>query len=655
MTHPSDGEAFITLHVDGDRVTPEMEEIVRRSSEQVERTAGPKAGENIGSGVATGIEKELERPEHGSEIARAVERSLSTEHVNSSHLFQGAERDVEGAARTVAEDFIQAFEEAVTSGGGNGKGPFSFLGTAITDAFSAGFNVPAKSPLIAFLVPAFGALADVIGSAVVAVEALGAALAAIPSLIGAISLEAGTLYLIFHSTFKEFIAAYNAQNAKDFQKAIEGLTLPAQKFATEFIPAVHKFFHDLEFFAQYNFFWRLGSVIIPGVITQLTRELGPAVAQIASGFGYLAQQLGIFLSNQDVAALIKDIGVAAGNFIANSAPALVKLLDGFTKFADKMLPFATTLGTGFLKILGQIGDFFGKLADNPKFQQWLNDMVPILGLVGDVLKSAGDLLIAFFDTLNQAGGKSLLSTLVWALNQLATFFASPVGEMFMKELIIGINTLTVGFVGLVIIIGSLLSVIGGVWYGIKGVADAVSHFFSGLSDWFDGLKKDVSDWFHHLAATATGFPQVLRNAIGDLSTLLVHAGESLITGFINGMKNMFGSAVGAAKGLLSDIADLFPHSPAKKGPFSGKGHTFYSGQALMNDFAKGMEVAAGTVTSTASTVMSSIVFGPGSVNVNFEGSEAPTYDEARITGSAVGAGITQQLATRDAALAVRTL
>ena len=52
------------------------------------------------------------------------------------------------------------------------------------------------------------------------------------------------------------------------------------------------------------------------------------------------------------------------------------------------------------------------------------------------------------------------------------------------------------------------------------------------------------------------------------------------------------SVAGAVSGALSDIRGLFPFSPAKWGPFSGRGYTSYSGKALMGDFGKSIVKAA---------------------------------------------------------------
>ncbi|MEV7907617.1 hypothetical protein, partial [Streptomyces anulatus] len=59
------------------------------------------------------------------------------------------------------------------------------------------------------------------------------------------------------------------------------------------------------------------------------------------------------------------------------------------------------------------------------------------------------------------------------------------------------------------------------------------------------------------------------------------------------------NAYNAASDILGRIRDLFPFSPAKEGPFSGRGWTLFSGMSLAEGFADGMTRGAGLVRSAA--------------------------------------------------------
>jgi hypothetical protein len=54
------------------------------------------------------------------------------------------------------------------------------------------------------------------------------------------------------------------------------------------------------------------------------------------------------------------------------------------------------------------------------------------------------------------------------------------------------------------------------------------------------------------------------------------------------MRNNMGLVTSAASAIAAAARAFFPNSPAKKGPFSGRGYTPWSGRALVKDFAGGM-------------------------------------------------------------------
>lgn len=84
-------------------------------------------------------------------------------------------------------------------------------------------------------------------------------------------------------------------------------------------------------------------------------------------------------------------------------------------------------------------------------------------------------------------------------------------------------------------------------------------------------------------------PSRAASSLGGLGGLLVAAGRSLIRGFIDGIVSMIGAVRGAVSGVVDAARDYFPFSPAKKGPFSGRGYTSYSGRALIEGFEDGIK------------------------------------------------------------------
>lgn len=134
------------------------------------------------------------------------------------------------------------------------------------------------------------------------------------------------------------------------------------------------------------------------------------------------------------------------------------------------------------------------------------------------------------------------------------------------------------------------------WDGIKEIITKFKNFFDELKHAADGGMGPLIDFFKTI-------PGKLFNAIVDLGQVLYDAGVSILNSFWNGLKARWDDIYGWFKGKLGALRDLLPFSPAKEGPFSGKGYTLYSGQALIEDWARGMAMKSGD----AETAMRDVV------------------------------------------------
>lgn len=131
---------------------------------------------------------------------------------------------------------------------------------------------------------------------------------------------------------------------------------------------------------------------------------------------------------------------------------------------------------------------------------------------------------------------------------------------------------------------------------MMGLPGRVGSAISGLAGTLRSIASNAFARFRQAAAEkAVAFvslvrsiPGRARSALGNLGGMLLGAGRALIQGFINGIKNMIGSVKNAASSVVSAARDYFPFSPAKEGPFSGKGYTLHSGRALATDFGRGI-------------------------------------------------------------------
>ena len=174
--------------------------------------------------------------------------------------------------------------------------------------------------------------------------------------------------------------------------------------------------------------------------------------------------------------------------------------------------------------------------------------------------------------------------------------------------------------------GLLRGVASGAWAGfagatMSGVSRAVGiarglpgqarGALSSLGGMISGIAS--SAWGSFVRATQSGasralgivrgIPGQVRGALGNLGGMLVGAGSALINGFVRGIYGAIGRVRAAAQSVVSAARAFFPFSPAKEGPFSGRGHTSHSGRALVADFAGGIRAERGQAVAAVRSVL----------------------------------------------------
>lgn len=151
------------------------------------------------------------------------------------------------------------------------------------------------------------------------------------------------------------------------------------------------------------------------------------------------------------------------------------------------------------------------------------------------------------------------------------------------------------------------SVINGLVSGVRGamgmvrsacasVKGAVVSFFAAAGAWLvsagqrliSGLANGVRSVIGRVTSALSAVKGAVTGFFAGAAGWLVASGRALMQGFVNGMLSMKDKVVSTAKGIVEKARRLFPFSPAKEGPFSGKGYTTHSGKALVKDFGKGM-------------------------------------------------------------------
>ncbi|UBI10054.1 hypothetical protein LA324_05445 [Corynebacterium coyleae] len=123
---------------------------------------------------------------------------------------------------------------------------------------------------------------------------------------------------------------------------------------------------------------------------------------------------------------------------------------------------------------------------------------------------------------------------------------------------------------------------------VDGVSSAWSSVVEATTSALSSFVEVVTSGFNQAVSLASSLPGRFQGALGNLGGLLVGSGRALVQGFVSGIRSMIGAVTSAASAVVSAARSFFPFSPAKRGPFSGKGYTTYSGKALVKDFAGGI-------------------------------------------------------------------
>jgi uncharacterized protein YjbJ (UPF0337 family) len=141
---------------------------------------------------------------------------------------------------------------------------------------------------------------------------------------------------------------------------------------------------------------------------------------------------------------------------------------------------------------------------------------------------------------------------------------------------------------------------------VRTIIGAVGSFVAGSVKFYIAYLNGVRSVLGKVVSFVKSIPGKVVAALGNLGSVLFNSGRALLEGFARGITSKVGEVYGAAKSALSKVRNLFPHSPAKEGPFSGKGWTLHSGQALMTGLADGITRSKGKVKSAIVQVLDAV-------------------------------------------------
>lgn len=378
---------------------------------------------------------------------------------------------------------------------------------------------------------------------------------------------------------------------------------------------------------------------VPGIVA----EVGPVAAQaLQDTFMTAAQTLHDMLPQEAQSALdgvvekfqSSGLADAVGNALSGIAEFGAKAADGISQLAESF--DETSAMEAAATVIDTVAGFIGHLAD-----QAGEYLMP-------VLEAAGEALSAFFQAVADAQvwleplATFLGDVLVAALEVVAAAFTFAVDTVtllvnavtefvnFLLEAPANIQSF-VDQVGA--FFGQLPDLVGGFLAGVMAsigawvasiVAQAVqagSQFLSSVGIFFGQLPGQVGGFLSSVIGTVGGWVSSMggkaaeaastfgSNLISGLMGIIGQAqsaGSAIVQGLIDGIMGMIGAAGDAIGSVVDRIASFLPHSPAKRGPFSGKGWTPYSGRAIVHGLAEGIAELADEPADAMASVMEGI-------------------------------------------------
>lgn len=385
----------------------------------------------------------------------------------------------------------------------------------------------------------------------------------------------------------------------------------------------------------------LGSVLAPIVSEALSTAWNIAVQALAglgiklpavdsSQFMAAFQQVASF-----VGAAIDGIKGAVSTLASAFAPA-------FAAMQAALAPIIAQVSSALLPALSVLGAALGNLAAAvlPVISAAIQAMAPVIATaIGAVVSLASTISTGLAPVIN--GIASLIQAVLPVIQQLFTKWGASIQAVVSAAFTFVESVVTSAMNVINAVIGTVLALIKGDWEGVwsgvlnilqavwdgmiatvqsciqlvSSTIDSALSFIKGVwnSAWsalgsfldsaWDGFVSAVTGGNEQVMSILGGLPGKIIGLFADAGSWLIDSGRALLQGFADGVMGAVGWVGDQISGALGTIRGLFPFSPAKEGPFSGRGYTTYSGKALMRDWAKGMASEESVVRKTVKSAL----------------------------------------------------
>lgn len=437
--------------------------------------------------------------------------------------------------------------------------------------------------------------------------------------------------------------------------------------------------------------------VIPEIkasLGQLTPILGDALGQLAPSLGKLLSGLLPLIGSlvQGIVPILSPILDALGPALQALGPTLVPLGEALGEIVVALAPVLPLLGE-FLAVLVQVAipvlqllalvlkpltpvlqfmaDAVGELGKALGMIDWGAVGNAVGGGFADAWNAVGDFFVGIGEWFSNLPG--MIGDALQALPGILLDGTKRAFDLFFTAVGFGIGLILKFFINLPSQIGALVSqlwstVVALTWAGIqttiqffKDLPGTVSALVSQL---WAKVKEIFTTGVSNAITLVKSLPGRILDALSGLKDKLFATGKNMILGLIDGIKATIGRAIDAVKRAMADIVN-----GAKKALGIASPSAVFA-DAVGSQIPAGIEegiqagvpslqrllgqITAPTTVNNTSAAGGGVVFGAGSVVVQFAGATPSTADARRV-GQTVGASIAATLQRRNIATAVRSL
>lgn len=371
-------------------------------------------------------------------------------------------------------------------------------------------------------------------------------------------------------------------------------------------------------------FKKIGLVLLAAVLT-------PLIAIIASfvfGIKVLAVILGFIADHFETIKKVIMIALAVAFapllLIIGAVILIVKYFGTVIQFIGNIF---MTVFTFIWTIVSFVFNFI-----IAAFNLWWSIVRPILEFFMNlVIIVFGTILIVILTVLNKIFGViQAIWGAIWG-------FISAVLQWIWDRIV---QTWNFYFTIISTVLNKIWSVVSAIWNAIFGfisgivsaIVNWISSRFNAAKDLainaFNNLKNGVSNIMSSVSEKVRGIIDSIKGFFSGAGSWLYDAGRKIIQGLVDGIKGMADAAKNAAKGVMDKVRNLMPFSPAKEGPFSGKGWTLYSGQSMIQGLAQGIQKEGRNIQGVMDSVL-------GGVQSQVGVSIAPSVEGANAGGAPI--------------------